>query len=61
MNPDLTYLYNITKLATDEINDIKKSFIKTLDVNEKQRKIIKIKKTKKNFSKKSKNKTKKLR
>ena len=61
MNPDLTYLYNITKLARDEINDIKKSFIKTISVNEKQRKIIKIKKTKKNFSKKSKNKTKKLR
>ena len=44
MNPDLTYLYNITQVAVNEINDIKKSFTKTMNVNKKQRNIGCIKK-----------------
>lgn len=52
MNPDLTYLYNITQVAVNEVNDLKKSFIKTLDVNKKQRNTRKIKKKRKNKTKK---------
>ena len=53
MNPDLTYLYNITQVAVNEVNDIKKSFIKTLYINKKQRNTRKIKKKRKNKTKKS--------
>lgn len=52
MNPDLTYLYNITQVAVNEVNDLKKSFIKTMNVNKKQRNTRKIKKKRKNKTKK---------
>ena len=52
MNPDLTYLYNITQVAVNEINDIKNSFIKTMNVNKKQKNTKKIKKKRKNKTKK---------
>jgi hypothetical protein len=44
MNPDLTYLYNITQVAVNEVNDLKKSFTKTMNVNKKQRNTRKTKK-----------------
>lgn len=52
MNPDLTYLYNITQVAVNEVNDLKKSFIKTMNVNKKPRNTRKIKKKRKNKTKK---------
>jgi hypothetical protein len=51
MNPDLTYLYNITKLAVKEVNDIKKTFLNNRSIK-KQKKTKKIKKRKKNKTKK---------
>ena len=52
MNPDLTYLYNITKLAVKEVNDIKKTFLNKNKPIKKQKKTKKIKKRKKNKTKK---------
>ena len=52
MNPDLTYLYNITQVAVNEINDIKNSFVKTMNVNKKSKNTRKIKKKRKNKTKK---------
>tara|TARA_Y100000389_G_C17127163_1_gene348384 strand:- start:236 stop:412 length:177 start_codon:yes stop_codon:yes gene_type:complete len=42
MNPDLTYLYNITKLAVKEVNDIKKTFLNKNKPIKKQKKTKKI-------------------
>ena len=52
MNPDLTYLYNITKLAVKEVNDIKKTFLNKNKPIKKQKKTKKIKKAKNNKTKK---------
>ena len=52
MNPDLTYLYNITQVAVNEINDINKSFMKRNNTIKKQRNTRKIKKKRKNKTKK---------